>query len=70
MAFITAAVVVSEVSIIQTYIHLSYGRIHWWWRSFIYGGSLPVWLFVTFTYHLLFDLKVNHVTTIVVYMMI
>lgn len=70
LAFILVVVVVCEISIVQNYIHLSYGRYNWWWRTFIYGGSVSFWLFATLTYHLLVDLRVNHITTIIVYMMI
>lgn len=56
-----------EVSIIQTYTHLSYGRWNWWWRTFVYGASTSVWLGLLLAYHLCVNLKVQHLTTLMVY---
>jgi len=69
-AFLILAIIVCEVSIIQNYMGLCYGRYNWWWRTYLYGASISIWLFLTLTYHLLVDLKVQHVTTVIVYMMI
>lgn len=63
-------VLICEVAVIQNYLSLCYGRANWWWRSFIYGASISGWLFLVLTYHLAVDLRVQHVTTVLVYMMI
>lgn len=70
LSFIVLALIVCEISIIQNYASLCYGRHNWWWRTYVYGASISFWLFVTLVYHLLVDLQVQHITTIVVYLMI
>ena len=70
VSFVILVILICEVSIIQNYLNLCYGRYNWWWRTFIYGSSIAFWLFTTLVYHLLADLKVQHFTTVVVYFMI
>ncbi|KKK13679.1 hypothetical protein P175DRAFT_0503962 [Aspergillus ochraceoroseus IBT 24754] len=38
-------VTVSEVTIIATYSQLCSENYHWWWQSFLTGGSSAVWVF-------------------------
>lgn len=63
-------VLVIEIAILQNYVHLCYGRPGWPWRSFIYGGSIGLCLFAVATYHLLFELKILHISTLVTYVVV
>ncbi|KAF2471042.1 uncharacterized protein BDR25DRAFT_261391 [Lindgomyces ingoldianus] len=38
-------VTVIEVTIVATYVQLCTENYHWWWQSFIVGGSSSVWIF-------------------------
>jgi transmembrane 9 superfamily protein 2/4 len=38
-------VTVIEVTIVATYVQLCSENYHWWWQSFIIGGSSSVWIF-------------------------
>jgi transmembrane 9 superfamily protein 2/4 len=63
-------VLIGEVAIVQNYVNLCYGRPNWWWRTYLLGGSVSFWIFIILAFHLLADLKVQHVTTLVVYLMV
>ena len=70
LAFVIFAIVIAEIAVIQNYLYLCYELPSWWWRTFIYGASCSFWFYHTITYHLLFELQIEHVTTIIVYMML
>jgi len=53
---------------VQTYLHLSFERATWWWRCFIFGASISFWFFLTITYHLLFELQIENVSTLIAFM--
>ncbi|KAF2203345.1 multispanning membrane protein [Delitschia confertaspora ATCC 74209] len=36
---------VIEVTIVATYVQLCSENYHWWWQSFIVGGSSSIWIF-------------------------
>ncbi|KAF2182587.1 putative multispanning membrane protein [Zopfia rhizophila CBS 207.26] len=38
-------VTVTEVTIVATYVQLCSENYHWWWQSFIVGGSSSIWIF-------------------------
>lgn len=56
VAFITLVAVCSETAILFCYLQLHGEDYHWWWRSFIVGGSFGV---VTFIYSFVFNSRIR-----------
>lgn len=52
-------VTVSEVTIIATYSQLCAENYHWWWQSFITGGSSAFWIFAYSIWYYFFKLHVT-----------
>ncbi|KAL1977325.1 hypothetical protein VTN31DRAFT_184 [Thermomyces dupontii] len=52
-------VTVSEMTIIATYGQLCAENYHWWWRSFMTGGSSAVWVFVYCIWYYMFKLHIT-----------
>ena len=46
------AITIAEVTIITTYLQLCAENYHWWWQSFITGGSLSLWVFAYSVWYL------------------
>ncbi|KAF2112150.1 hypothetical protein BDV96DRAFT_525670 [Lophiotrema nucula] len=42
---IILTITVVEVTIVATYIQLCAENYHWWWQSFLVGGSSSVWIY-------------------------
>lgn len=38
-------ITVIEVTIVATYVQLCSENYHWWWQSFLIGGSSSIWIF-------------------------
>ncbi|KAA8649701.1 hypothetical protein EYZ11_003332 [Aspergillus tanneri] len=55
-------VTVSEVTIIATYSQLCAENYHWWWQSFLTGGSSAFWVFAYCIWYYFFHL---HITSFV-----
>ncbi|KAF2268229.1 hypothetical protein CC78DRAFT_455761 [Lojkania enalia] len=47
LAVVSAVLVVTiiEVTIVATYLQLCNENYHWWWQSFMVGGSSSIWIF-------------------------
>ncbi|OJJ49094.1 hypothetical protein ASPZODRAFT_60728 [Penicilliopsis zonata CBS 506.65] len=52
-------VTVSEVTIIATYSQLCAENYHWWWHSFLTGGSSAFWVFAYCIWYHFFKLHVT-----------
>ncbi|KAL1961708.1 hypothetical protein VTN77DRAFT_1312 [Rasamsonia byssochlamydoides] len=52
-------VTVSEVTIIATYSQLCSENYHWWWQSFLTGGSSAFWIFAYCIWYYLFKLHIT-----------
>ncbi|KAH8689392.1 putative multispanning membrane protein [Talaromyces proteolyticus] len=56
-------VTVSEVTIITTYSQLCAENYHWWWRSFLTGGSSAFWIFAYCIWYYMFKLHITGVVS-------
>lgn len=52
-------VTVSEVTIITTYSQLCAENYHWWWQSFLTGGSSAFWIFAYSIWYYIFKLHIT-----------
>ncbi|KAJ5544520.1 Sodium:alanine symporter [Penicillium sp. DV-2018c] len=52
-------VTVIEVTVIATYSQLCSENYHWWWQSFLTGGSSAVWIFAYCIWYYLFKLHIT-----------
>ncbi|PLB50112.1 hypothetical protein P170DRAFT_380484 [Aspergillus steynii IBT 23096] len=52
-------VTVSEVTIIATYSQLCAENYHWWWQSFLTGGSSAFWVFAYCIWYYMFHLHIT-----------
>ncbi|KAJ5814592.1 Sodium:alanine symporter [Penicillium riverlandense] len=52
-------VTVIEVTVIATYSQLCSENYHWWWRSFLVGGSSAFWIFAYCIWFYMFRLHVT-----------
>ncbi|KAJ5621404.1 Transmembrane 9 superfamily member 7 [Penicillium herquei] len=52
-------VTVIEVTVIATYSQLCSENYHWWWQSFLTGGSSAFWIFAYCIWYYLFKLHVT-----------
>ncbi|KAJ5138292.1 Sodium:alanine symporter [Penicillium bovifimosum] len=52
-------VTVIEVTVIATYNQLCSENYHWWWQSFLTGGSSAVWIFAYCIWYYLFKLHIT-----------
>ncbi|KAJ5769809.1 uncharacterized protein N7511_001860 [Penicillium nucicola] len=52
-------VTVVEVTVIATYSQLCSENYHWWWQSFLTGGSSAFWIFAYCVWYYLFKLHVT-----------
>ncbi|KAJ6095089.1 hypothetical protein N7467_002602 [Penicillium canescens] len=52
-------VTVVEVTVIATYSQLCSENYHWWWQSFLTGGSSAFWIFAYCIWYYLFKLHVT-----------
>ncbi|OKL61532.1 hypothetical protein UA08_03315 [Talaromyces atroroseus] len=52
-------VTVSEVTIIATYNQLCAENYHWWWQSFLTGGSSAFWVFAYCIWYYMFKLHIS-----------
>lgn len=52
-------VTVSEVTIIATYNQLCAENYHWWWQSFLTGGSSAFWIFAYCIWYYMFKLHIT-----------
>jgi len=71
--FLTACllfVVICEISVIQNYILFCWGQADWWWRTYMYGASMFIWVFLLMTYHLFVNLFVNNTVSLLAYLTI
>ena len=50
LAFVIMGYVASTVSVVQTYLTLSAGNYHWWWRSFFTGFAAGAHIFIICSY--------------------
>ncbi|GAB1216661.1 hypothetical protein ATERTT37_005879 [Aspergillus terreus] len=52
-------VTVSEVTVIATYSQLCAENYHWWWQSFLTGGSSAFWVFAYCIWYYFFHLHIT-----------
>lgn len=52
-------VTVSEVTVIATYSQLCAENYHWWWQSFLTGGSSAFWVFAYCIWYYIFHLHIT-----------
>ncbi|EEA25259.1 hypothetical protein TMatcc_006518 [Talaromyces marneffei ATCC 18224] len=52
-------VTVSEVTIITTYNQLCAENYHWWWQSFLTGGSSSFWIFAYCIWYYIYKLHIT-----------
>ncbi|KAJ5998372.1 Transmembrane 9 superfamily member 7 [Penicillium sp. IBT 35674x] len=52
-------VTVIEVTVIATYSQLCSENYHWWWQSFLTGGSSAFWIFAYCVWYYMFKLHVT-----------
>ncbi|KAI2795246.1 Transmembrane 9 superfamily member 7 [Penicillium oxalicum] len=52
-------VTVIEVTVISTYSQLCSENYHWWWQSFITGGSSACWIFAYCIWYYMFKLHIT-----------
>ncbi|KAJ5941867.1 hypothetical protein N7516_002035 [Penicillium verrucosum] len=52
-------VTVVEVTVIATYSQLCSENYHWWWQSFLTGGSSAFWIFAYCVWYYLFKLHIT-----------
>ncbi|KAL3472153.1 multispanning membrane protein [Aspergillus californicus] len=52
-------ITVSEVTIIATYSQLCSENYHWWWQSFLTGGSSAFWVFAYCVWYYYFHLHIT-----------
>ncbi|KAL7542267.1 hypothetical protein ACHAXR_011630 [Thalassiosira sp. AJA248-18] len=52
MVFVILVLTCAEVTVLLNFSLLKGENYHWWWRSFIHGGSISFWFFVySFVYY-------------------
>ncbi|KAJ5344491.1 Sodium:alanine symporter [Penicillium brevicompactum] len=56
---IVLIVTVVEVTVIATYSQLCSENYHWWWQSFLTGGSSACWIFAYCIWYYIFKLNVT-----------
>lgn len=69
-SFALMTVLVVMVAILTNYVHLCHGRAGWPWRAFIFGASIGLCLFAVSTYHLIVELRILHISTLITYIVI
>ena len=62
------AITIAEVTIITTYLQLCAENYHWWWQSFMTGGSLAVWVFVYSVWYLWTRLQLEGFVSTLLYL--
>lgn len=62
------AITIAEVTIITTYLQLCAENYHWWWQSFMTGGSLAVWIYVYSVWYLWTKLHVEGFLSTMLYL--
>mmetsp|Transcript_69689 Transcript_69689/g.163958 ORF Transcript_69689/g.163958 Transcript_69689/m.163958 type:complete len:177 (-) Transcript_69689:59-589(-) len=53
LVFIVMVVTIAEVCIVLVYLQLCSENYNWWWRSYLAGGSVAIFLFLYSTYYYL-----------------
>lgn len=61
------AIVVSLLSMVQTYMQLSYQNYDWWWRSFFIGGSGGIYICSYMLYFLVTHMNAADLTSDVMF---
>jgi hypothetical protein len=67
--FALLTVIVSLLSIHQTYHLLNNLNWHWWWRAFNLGASGGMYMFAYSWYFMIYDLNMNILTSEIVYLL-
>ncbi|KAF2494110.1 endomembrane protein 70 [Lophium mytilinum] len=52
-------ITVIEVTIVATYVQLCSENYHWWWQSFLVGGSSSIWIFGYLTWYYFTKLHIS-----------
>jgi len=52
-------ITVVEVTIVATYVQLCSENYHWWWQSFLVGGSSSIWIFGYLTWYYFTSLHIS-----------
>jgi transmembrane 9 superfamily member 2/4 len=64
---IVYAIVVAQVSIMQTYLLLCYEEYRWWWRCWLLGASTGFVAFLVLANYFLLKMNATQYTSIIVY---
>jgi transmembrane 9 superfamily member 2/4 len=70
LVFIILIITCAEIAVLFTYLQLRSENYHWWWRSFINGGSVGIYIFMYSIFYfqqLEFNSKSLAVATYMVY---
>ncbi len=68
--FIVASVLViacSEITIVFVYLQLCAEDYHWWWRSFVLGGSCSIYVFLYSIFYYLNKLSIDDTVATLLY---
>lgn len=56
---IILVITVIEVTIVATYLQLCSENYHWWWQSFLVGGSSSLWIFLYIVWYFFAKLHIT-----------
>lgn len=68
IVFFLFLILVVECAIVVNYITLSEAEPRWWWRVWAGAAAIGVYFFIVMSLYLMFDLRVEYVTTLVAYL--
>lgn len=59
VVFVVLVVTIIEVTIVATYVQLCTENYHWWWQSFLVGGSSSMWIFAYLIWYFMTNLHIT-----------